>query len=75
MPASPSPRLVDLLKDVDDPAARIAANKEAAFYDGQIKAATYFIRNQLPVTVGKINAIIEGDASVILEAAEKSFGG
>ena len=69
------PRLAALLKDVDDPAARIAANKEAAFYDGQIKAATYFIRNQLPITIGKINAIIEGDAAVIMAAAEKSFGG
>jgi hypothetical protein len=69
------PALAAMLKDVDDPVARIAANKEAAFYDGQLKAATYFIRNQLPVTVGKINAILEGDATAILEATEKSFGG
>ena len=68
-------RLAALLDHADDPAAHIANNKDAAFYDGQIKAATYFISSQLPVTVGKINAILEGDASVILEAAERSFGG
>ena len=73
--ATAQPRLAALLDHVDDPAGRIADNKDAAFYDGQIKAATYFISSQLPVTVGKINAILEGDASVILEAAERSFGG
>jgi alkylation response protein AidB-like acyl-CoA dehydrogenase len=73
--ATAQPRLAALLQDADDPAARIATNKEAAFYDGQIKAATYFIRSQLPVTEGKINAILEGDAAAILEAAEHSFGG
>ena len=69
------PRLAKLLENVPDPAARIAAHKETAFYDGQIKAATYFIRSQLPVTIGKINAILEGDARAVLETAEKSFGG
>jgi hypothetical protein len=69
------PRLADLLEGVEDPGARIAANKEAAFYDGQIKAAEYFIRSQMPVTEGKINAILEGDTAAILDAAEKSFGG
>jgi hypothetical protein len=73
--ATAQPRLAALLDHADDPAARIAENKDAAFYDGQIKAATYFISSQLPVTVGKINAILEGDASAILEAAERSFGG
>jgi alkylation response protein AidB-like acyl-CoA dehydrogenase len=73
--ATAQPRLAALLDHADDPAAHIANNKDAAFYDGQIKAATYFISSQLPVTVGKINAILEGDASVILEAAERSFGG
>ncbi len=69
------PRLAELLGDTEDPAGRIAANKEAAFYDGQIRAATYFIRSQLPVTEGKINAILDGDAAAILDAAESSFGG
>jgi hypothetical protein len=73
--ATAQPRLAALLQDADDPAVRIAANREAAFYDGQIKAATYFIRGQLPVTEGKINAILDGDAAAILEAAEHSFGG
>jgi hypothetical protein len=69
------PRLAELLGDAEDPTARIADHKEAAFYDGQIRAATYFIRSQLPVTEGKINAILDSDAAAILEAAELSFGG
>ena len=69
------PRLTGLLGDAEDPAASLAGSREAAFYDGQIKAATYFIRNQLPVTEGKIKAIVGGDATAILEAAEASFGG
>jgi hypothetical protein len=69
------PRLAELLGDAADPAARTADSKEAAFYDGQIRAATYFIRSQLPVTEGKINAILESDAAAILDAAEHSFGG
>jgi hypothetical protein len=69
------PRLAELLDDDEDPAARIDENKEAAFYDGQIKAASYFIRSQLPVTEGKINAILEGDAAALLEASEHCFGG
>ena len=73
--AAAQPRLAELLGEAPDPAARIAASREAAFYDGQIRAATYFIRNQLPVTEGKIKAIVGGDAGAILEAAEASFGG
>jgi len=69
------PRLAELLRDAADPAARIAESKEAAFYDGQIRAAAYFIHSQLPVTEGKINAILESDAAAILDAAEHSFGG
>jgi hypothetical protein len=69
------PCLAKLLADVDDPADRIAGHKETAFYDGQVKAATYYITSQLPVTMGKINAIMESDTRAILEAAEKSFGG
>jgi alkylation response protein AidB-like acyl-CoA dehydrogenase len=69
------PRLADLLQGADDPAARIAGSREAAFYDGQIRAASYFIRSQLPVTEGKARAILEGDAAAILQAADTSFGG
>jgi hypothetical protein len=73
--ATAQPKLADLLGDADDPAARIAANREAAFYDGQLKAAAYFLSHQLPVTEGKIKAILGGDAAAILETAEASFGG
>jgi len=69
------PRLAALLEDVEDQAARIAANKEAAFYDGQIRAAAYFITSQLPVTEGKINAILESDSDAILKTTDLAFGG
>jgi alkylation response protein AidB-like acyl-CoA dehydrogenase len=69
------PRLAALLEGSADPALLIADSKEAAFYDGQIRAAAYFIRSRLPVTEGKINAILESDAAAILEASEHSFGG
>ena len=48
--------------------------KDLAFYDGQIKSAEFFISNILPVTAGRINAIMEGSDAVI-EIAEESFGG
>ncbi len=51
-----------------------AKKKDAIFYQGQIKTATYFINSILPVTAGKMNAIQTGDASA-LEAAEAIFGG
>lgn len=69
------PLLAALIRDAEDPAARIAGSREAAFYDGQIKAAAYFIRHQLPVTEGKAKAILEGDAAGILETADDAFGG
>ena len=37
--------------------AKVAKNKDAAFYDGQLKAAEFFIHSVLPVTIGKMNSI------------------
>ncbi|MDY0163186.1 acyl-CoA dehydrogenase [Desulfobotulus sp.] len=46
--------------------------KEDAFYKGVIKSAEFFIYNQLPVTEGKMNAILRSaDAAVAIE--EESF--
>jgi alkylation response protein AidB-like acyl-CoA dehydrogenase len=54
---------------------RAAANRETAFYDGQIKSAAYFITTAIPVTIGKINAILESDTATMLEIADAAFGG
>jgi len=53
---------------------KTAHNKEAAFYDGVLKTAAYFIHAMLPVTMGKIDAVLAADSSVV-EMHEKSFGG
>ena len=54
--------------------AKVAKNKDAAFYDGQLKAADYFIRSLLPVTIGKLDAISAGNSSAV-DIHDKSFGG
>jgi len=52
----------------------VNSNKEAAFYDGQLKSAQYFIGAILPITIGKINAIKNTNGAAI-EINENSFGG
>ena len=48
--------------------------KDAAFYEGQIKSAEFFIYSILPITLGKMKAILTtNDAAV--KIAEDSFGG
>ena len=44
----------------------------AAFYDGKIHAARYFIRNVLPVSLATITAIESADMSIIT-IADTSF--
>jgi alkylation response protein AidB-like acyl-CoA dehydrogenase len=48
-------------------------NKEVAFYDGLLKTAEHFIRTLLPVTRGKMEAIIAADSSAV-DIHVKSFG-
>jgi alkylation response protein AidB-like acyl-CoA dehydrogenase len=48
--------------------------KDQAFYEGQIKSAEFFIRSELPVSLGKMNAIESGTAAAI-EIADEGFGG
>jgi len=70
------PKLSDLVGGLTGPARtkKLAKSKEAAFYDGQLQTATYFIKVILPVTMGKMEAIAGSDNSVV-SIHEASFGG
>ncbi len=54
--------------------SKIESNKNAAFYEGQIRSAEYFINCILPITHGKIKAIMGGNGAVV-EIPEAAFGG
>ena len=49
-------------------------NKDAAFYEGQIKSIEYFTSAVLPVTHGKMEAVLNTSDAPI-EIDEASFGG
>ncbi len=51
-----------------------ARDKEALFYEGQIQSARWFLANELPVSLGRMQAILAADPAAV-EAAEESFGG
>ena len=51
-----------------------AKKKDAAFYEGQIMSARFFINNFIPVTLGKMSAILANDGTVV-EISEDAFGG
>ena len=60
-----------------DPKVRHAEaikNKDAAFYEGQLQSARYFINSILPITMGKMNAIEAGEPATV-EIPEAAFGG
>jgi hypothetical protein len=60
-----------------DPAARRAAaekNKNAAFYEGMLRTAEFFIKSLLPGALGKMNAIKALDGAAV-EMPEAAFGG
>jgi hypothetical protein len=48
------------------------ANKKIAFYEGQLRTAQFFINSELPVTMGKFNAIEASDAAAV-EILDDSF--
>ncbi|MDY6905609.1 MAG: acyl-CoA dehydrogenase [Thermodesulfobacteriota bacterium] len=48
--------------------------KDAAFYEGQIKSAEYFTNAILPITLGKLEAILATNGAAV-EIEEASFGG
>jgi alkylation response protein AidB-like acyl-CoA dehydrogenase len=70
------PKLEKLAGSLDAAAiqAKVAKNKEAAFYDGQLKAAEFYIHAMLPATIGKMNAIAIPNPAAI-DIHERSFGG
>lgn len=51
-----------------------AKKKDKQFYLGQLKTAEFFIQSQLPVTLGKMDAILAGNSAVV-EISEDGFGG
>jgi alkylation response protein AidB-like acyl-CoA dehydrogenase len=50
-----------------------AKKKDESFYQGQVKSAQFFIQALLPVTMGKMDAIMANCAAAV-EIDEKSFG-
>ena len=48
--------------------------KDIDFYEGQIKTAEFFIRTELPVTSGKMDAI-QGGCAAAIEISNAGFGG
>ncbi|MCP4746276.1 MAG: acyl-CoA dehydrogenase [Desulfobacteraceae bacterium] len=51
-----------------------AKKKDQKFYEGQIKSAEYFIQSIIPVTMGKMDAIMISSPSIV-QIEEDSFGG
>ena len=51
-----------------------ARKKDAAFYEGQLKSAEFFANCILPVTLGKMNAVLMTSSEAV-DIAEDSFGG
>ncbi len=51
-----------------------AKKKDRVFYEGQLKSAEYFACTVLPVTLGKMNALLATNAAA-MEISEDSFGG
>lgn len=51
-----------------------AKRKDEAFYQGQVKSAQFFTQCILPITMGKMDAIMGGCGAAV-EIEEKSFGG
>ncbi len=71
-----APLLEKLAGGFDAEVRRTAAekNKNAAFYEGQVRSAEYFINSVLPVTYGKMKAIMNSCGAPV-EIPEASFGG
>ncbi len=51
-----------------------ARKKDAAFYEGQIKSAEFFFYSVLPITLGKMRAILTTNGAAV-EISDDSFGG
>ena len=51
-----------------------SGQKDREFYEGQVKTAEFFIETELPVTLGKMDAIA-GSCPAALEISDAGFGG
>jgi hypothetical protein len=51
-----------------------AKKKDRVFYEGQMKSAEYFVYSVLPITLGKMDAILATNGAA-MEISEDSFGG
>jgi len=51
-----------------------ARKKDAAFYEGQLKSAEFFFYSVLPITLGKMRAILTTNSAAV-EISDDSFGG
>ncbi|OEU67667.1 MAG: acyl-CoA dehydrogenase [Desulfobacterales bacterium PC51MH44] len=51
-----------------------AKKKDASFYEGQLKSAEFFLHSVLPITLGKMKAILVTNGAAV-EISEASFGG
>lgn len=59
--------------DSEAVAAKAAKNKDAAYFAGQLKTASFFINTQLPAALARMDTIIAGDTSLD-DMPEASFG-
>ncbi|MDJ0875809.1 MAG: acyl-CoA dehydrogenase [Desulfobacterales bacterium] len=50
-----------------------AKKKDVAFYEGQLKSAEYFINAVLPITLGRMDAILNNNGAAV-EISEDAFG-
>ncbi|MFW6271976.1 MAG: acyl-CoA dehydrogenase C-terminal domain-containing protein, partial [Desulfosalsimonas sp.] len=71
-----TPKLEDLLGEAEGKqrAEKTRKNKNAAFYEGQVQSAAYFIQTHLPVTMGRIRAL-KADCTAVVDIPEAGFGG
>jgi hypothetical protein len=51
-----------------------ARKKDAAFYEGQLKSAEFFFYSVLPITLGKMRAILTTNSAAV-KISDDSFGG
>ena len=51
-----------------------AQKKDAAFYEGQLKSCEFFYHSMLPVTLGKMEAILATNGAAV-DISEDAFGG
>ena len=69
------PKLKEIVGSNDPEAisVKVKKDKDAAFYEGQLKTAQFFINTILPITMGKLNAIAATDEAA-MSIPRLSFG-